>query len=82
MYTPTVKIQGIKNPASVVFKVLRDAGCSLDTASFEKIKGQVGDHAFNTGFIVQTIEDLNRLCEIGNFAVIFEDGYFKAVMSD
>jgi hypothetical protein len=63
-------VQGPKNPVRVVYKVLIQLfDGEVDKASFDRVAEIVGDTESQDGFLVQTMEDIERLCDIGNFGI-------------
>jgi hypothetical protein len=53
----------------------------IDVGSFESVSELIGEFPDENGFFVNTTEDVNRLCTIGNFVIFYngDDGLFKCM---
>lgn len=71
------------NPAQCAKVFLRALGQRIDEASFNDVANQLEATGFvcaGEGFFVESIDDLQRLCELGNFTVVARhDGVLEAV---
>jgi hypothetical protein len=75
-------VQGSKNPVRVAYEVLIQLfDGEVDKASFDRVAEIVGDIDSQDGFLVQTMEDLQRLCAIGNFCVELRQNKLFAELS-
>jgi len=62
------KVDGIRNPVKAAYFFLKETGCDIDEESFEDVAFWVGDIETNDeGFLVNDLEDIQRLCRIGKF---------------
>ncbi|MBU2060503.1 MAG: hypothetical protein KKH44_01475 [Bacteroidetes bacterium] len=67
-------IDGIRNPvfaARLYFKALE---VTIDEESFDDVAFLVGDIECKDGFLVDSINAIQKLCEMGNFQVWYEKG--------
>lgn len=54
----------------------------IDFESFERLALKVGDakpEDLEPGFFLQSLEDVRRLCDIGNFAIVMHEGKVTAM---
>jgi len=67
------KADGIKNPvlaARLYFKALEIA---IDEESFDDVAFCVGEIKYEGGFLVDSIVAVQKLCEIGNFQILYKN---------
>lgn len=66
-------VQGDKNPVRVAKIALLQLGVPVDEESFDKVAEQVGDIQSDEGFFIRNVRDIDALCAIGDFRVVFLD---------
>ena len=62
---------GLINPVSVAQQYISRVGAPMDEASFDRVASAVGDIEAE-GFLVETLADVQKLCELGNFVVVVD----------
>ena len=68
---------GHKNAVRAARCYLEAIGADIDAPSFDAMEAQRGNappEALAEGFIVATMDDLSKLCGIGQFAVVVKSG--------
>lgn len=78
-----VQLSGIRNPVRLLGVFLKSMGSAIDESSFEELATLRGDHssAEAEGLVMRgdnVQECIDRLCELGQFAVVCERGVFYA----
>lgn len=65
-------IQGFLNPVRAAQEWLELQGNSIDLVSFDRVAGLTEElQPGQEGFLIEGLEDLNKLCEIGGFMLYF-----------
>lgn len=80
---PSAPVHGFNNPVRAALAFLRGHGewVKIDEASFERVAEVVGDVPIDGGFLVDSVEKLGRLCELGGFAILNRAGDFTAMLT-
>lgn len=77
-----VVFDGMRNPVLAAKAFCDAVGYPVDTASFDRVASIRGDRPIEDGFIVRCFEDVQRLCEIGNFVILQQDGQVIAMLPE
>ena len=70
-------IEGHKNAVRAARRYLEALGGTIDEASFDRmetLRGNAPPEALANGFVVDNMDALARLCEVGQFAVVVKAG--------
>jgi hypothetical protein len=62
-------VKGITNPVRAAEFYIRSSGESIDQPSFEVTSFQVGDVDTEDGFVIDGIDKLYKLAQIGGFSL-------------
>ena len=77
-----IEIQGDSNPVLCAMKSLKYLNLKINEQSFLNVAYIVGDIECNTGFIIESVDDVKKLCDIGNFQIVIEDGIYTAKLNN
>lgn len=69
-----MEIKGIINPVIAVKLFLKSMKLNVDEPSFNSVATKIN----KKGFIVESLDDIRKLCKIGKFKVIIIKGKFHA----
>lgn len=78
-------VTGFRNPAKAAAAYIRAMDVPWDESSFDRLAGLRGDASpedLQDGFIVKNIDDLQRVCQIGEFSIIQIDGQVTALLPE
>lgn len=78
----TAKLHGLRNAAYCAKLALKAMGFTVDEESFDRVASLRGDappEALEKGFIVQSYDDIQRLCEIADMAIYQDGDTIKAI---
>lgn len=71
-------LRGEMNPARCALVFLRNGDIPIDEKSFEEVIKETPPYNGTDGFMVETANDLQRLCEIGHFSIVEVGGLLTA----
>ncbi len=76
-----VTFAGIKNTVRAARLFFKNIKFNIDEDSFEILAKKIGDIEVEHGFIVDNMEKIQLLCEIGKFQICVENGIIVAKAS-
>lgn len=71
------KLTGYRNAVRAARAYLGSIGADIDAASFDRMEAERGNappEALANGFVVDSMDALSRLCEVGQFNVVVRAG--------
>lgn len=85
MKNMAVPFTGFRNPVLAAAAYVRGMDVPWDEASFERVaslRGNASPEQLKDGFAIKNIDDLQRVCVIGEFCIIQIDGQVTALVPE